>query len=421
MQSKMTTLKNGLRIITSSREHTETVSLGIWVKTGSAYEEANVNGISHFFEHMAFKGTDRRTALQIAEEIEDVGGQMNAYTSREFTSFYAKMLKGDAELAVDVLTDILEHSTFPADELVKEQEVVVQEIKQSIDTPDDIIFDYFQASAFPDQAVGRTILGQAETVRSFGQDSLRQYISTNYAGENIVVAAVGNIEHETFVRMVESRLSGLQAKTTFTPDIQSYKGGFYAENRDIEQAHVVLGFQGYKYCSDDYYPSILFSTLFGGGMSSRLFQEVREKRGLAYTVYSFTNFHTQDGLFGIYAGTGKDELKGMMPVMLDEIQKVRQQQVEAKELERAKVQLKASMLMSLESSSSTVEILARQMLLFNRIIPVDEMVELIEKVTLADIQDTAQKIFASKPTYTLLGSLDEYMSYDKLEKILKGS
>lgn len=419
MYSNMTTLPNGLRVITSSRPETETVSLGVWVKTGSAYEEAAVNGISHFLEHMAFKGTKRRTALQLSEEIEDVGGQSNAYTSREFTAFYSKMLKGDAELAVDVLADILQNSTFPEEELKKEREVVVQEIKQSIDTPDDIIFDYFQEQAFPNQAVGRSILGPKETVRSFSRETLQNYLKTNYAAENMIVCAVGNIEHEKFVKMVESRMSSFQPHTHFTPGPQQYVGGCYFENRDLEQAHLALGFRGCKYCTEEYYPSIIFSTLFGGGMSSRLFQEIREKRGLVYTVYSFTASHTQDGLFGIYAGTGPKDLKTLLPVVVDEIKKVCNEKVQIKELNRAKTQLKASMLMSLESSSATAEVLARQVLIFDRIIPVDEMVQRIEKVTLDDIQNVAQKIFSTKPTYTLLGSIKERVEYDELQKLLK--
>ena len=227
----MSRLKNGLRIITSTRENLESVSLGVWVKTGSAYEPEAMNGISHFFEHTCFKGTKKRNALQINEEIEDVGGQMNAYTSREFTAYYAKMLKNDAELAADVIADILLNATFPEEELVKEREVVVQEIKQTIDAPDDIIFDYFQETAFPNQALGRSILGPAEKVRSYNGDTLRRYISTNYAGENMVVCAVGNIKHDAFVKMIEQRMSSLQPKTNFTPEKQKYQGGFFLEKR----------------------------------------------------------------------------------------------------------------------------------------------------------------------------------------------
>ncbi len=419
MNSEMTTLPNGLRIITSPRPQTETVSLGVWVKTGAAYERKEVNGISHFLEHMAFKGTKKRTALQISEEIEDRGGQSNAYTSREFTAFYAKMLKDDAETAVDVLADTLQNSTFPEDELVKEREVVVQEIKQTIDTPDDIIFDYFQETAFPNQAVGRSILGPKDVVRSFTRDTLNNYMKTNYAAENMVACAVGNIDHEQFVEMIKNRMSNVQPHTDFSIEKQEYIGGQFCEQRDIEQAHVAIGFKGCKYETDLYYPTILLSTLFGGGMSSRLFQEIREKRGLVYTVYSFTASHTQDGLFGIYAGTGSKDVKELIPVIADEIKKICDTKVNEKELQRAKTQLKASMLMSLESSSATSEILARQQLIFNRIIPIKEMVERIDNTTLDDIQKTAQTIFSSNPTYTLLGAIGEHASYDELKNMLK--
>ncbi len=419
MQTQLTTLNNGLRIVTCSRPNTETVSLGIWIKTGSAYEDEKINGISHFLEHMVFKGTKNRTSLQISEEIENVGGQNNAYTSREFTAFYAKMLKDDTELALDVISDLILNPTFPEEELVKEREVVVQEIKQTIDSPDDIIFDYFQGKAFPDQPLGRSILGPTEKVRSFDGQALQNYLKTNYAAENIVVCAVGNLEHEKFVEMCRQRLSGLQPDVSFTAQPQKYVGGFYVEKRDIEQTHVVLGFEGFDYNSDHYYPAMIFSTLFGGGMSSRLFQEIREKLGLVYTVYGFANSHTQTGISGIYAGTTADELQKLLPVVAQEIKKVCYDKVDIKELNRAKAQIKASMLMALESSSSTSEVIARQMLLFDRVLPIKEMVEKIENVTLDDIRDTATRIFSSKPTYALLGSLKKYPDYEQLQQLIK--
>lgn len=419
MQTRQTILNNGLRIVTSERPQSETVSLGIWVNTGSAYEKENINGISHFVEHMVFKGTKDRNSLQISEDIENAGGQNNAYTSREFTAFYAKMLKNDIELAIDVIAGFVMSPTFPEDEMLKEKEVVVQEIKQGIDTPDDVIFDYFQEYAFPNQPLGRTILGPAEKVRSFTPEKLRDYMRHNYAAENTVVVAVGNLNHEAFVNMVKSRMAKYQPQTSFNIEPQIYKGGFYAEKRPIEQAHVLLGFKGLEYKNPMYYPVSIFSTLFGGGMASRLFQEVREKRGLVYSVYCFTNSHTKNGLFGIYAGTSGDELDNLIPVVVDEIKKVVQEKVSPKELERAKVQLKASMLMALESSSSSAELIARQMLLYNRVIPTDEIISRIEDVTLDDIQSAAQILFTSKPTYTLLGDLENYPDYEKVENYLK--
>ncbi len=419
MQTKQTILSNGLRIVTSERPQNETVSLGIWVNTGSAYETEDINGISHFVEHMVFKGTEKRTSLQISEEIENVGGQNNAYTSREFTAFYAKMLKNDLELALDVIADFIANPTFPADEMVKEKEVVVQEIKQGNDTPDDVIFDYFQEKAFPNQPLGRSILGPAEKVRAFTADDLRRYMQHNYAAENMMVVAVGNLNHDLFVKMVEARLADFRAKKLFTPAPQVYKGGFYTEKRDIEQAHVLIGFKGVEYFNPMYYPISVFSTLFGGGMSSRLFQEIREKRGLVYTVYSFTNSHTANGLFGIYAGLSGSEINQIIPVIADEIKKVVQDKVTEVEINRAKVQLKASILMALESSSATAEVIARQMLLYNRVIPIAEIVERIEAVSAEDIQKAAQMLFTSKPTYTLLGDITDYPDYERLQKYLQ--
>ena len=418
MQANITTLDNGLRIATSNRSGTQTVSLGIWVKTGSAYEVEEENGISHFLEHMVFKGTPKRTSFQIDAEIEDAGGQTNAYTSREFTAFYAKMLKDDAELALDVLSDIVLNANFPEAELQKERDVVVQEIKQTIDTPDDIIFDYFQAKAFENQAIGRNILGPAEKVLNYEATELKNYRQNHYGTNNMIVCAVGNINHQKFVDMVKARFNDFKNKTNFKIEEQNYTGGFYAENRDIEQAHILLGFKGFDYNSDNYYPATIFSTILGGGSTSRLFQEIREKRGLAYTAYSFNNAHTRSGLFGIYAGTTNDELKELMPVITDEIKKICNEKVSEKELSRAKVQLKASMLMGLESSSSSAEIMARQLLIFDRVIPVKEMVSRIENVTLEDIQNTARNIFASTPTYALVGDIKAHPTYDQICNML---
>lgn len=418
MNSKITTLSNGLRIITQERPQLETVSLGIWVKTGSAYENKQNNGISHFLEHMSFKGTATRTSLQISEEIENVGGHSNAYTSREFTAYYAKMMKEDAELAIDVLTDSIKNSIFPEEELVKERDVVIQEIKQTIDTPDDIVFDYFQETAFPNQALGRSILGPQEIVKSFDRESLQSYISSNYAAENMVICAVGNLNHEKIVDMVKARMSDFRAKTNFCVEEQKYVGGFFKETRPIEQSHVVLGFGSYPHKSKEYYDIAILSTILGGGMSSRLFQEIREKRGLVYSVYSYTSAHSQTGLFGIYAGTEAKELPILMPVLVDEIKKISNDLVTDKEFERAKVQLKASIKMGLESSSSTAEVLARQNLIYGKTLSIKEIIEKIDAATKESIRDVAAKIFKTNPTYTLLGAIDKHMEYDELQKAL---
>ena len=419
MQTNIRTLKNGLRIITSPRPESHSVTLGIWVKTGSACETAAENGISHFLEHMVFKGTPSRTSLQIDEEIENAGGQSNAYTSRECTAFYAKMLKEDTELALDVLADIFRNASFPEAEMQKEKEVVVQEIKQTIDTPDDIIFDYLQSQAFPNQALGRTILGPQEGVRGFSVADLQNYRRKHYAASNTVVCAVGNIEHEAFVNMVQKRFADFQPTPDFNKDSQQYQGGYFAEPRDIEQGHVLIGFEGVKYSADTYYPCTILSTILGGGSTSRLFQEIREKRGLVYSTYSFSNAHSGSGLFGIYAGTGNNELPALIPVICDEVKKISTDKVSAEELQRAKTQLKANMLMSLESSSATTEILARQMLIFDRIIPVEEMVEKIERVTQEDVRNIAEHIFSGTPSYTLVGDISNHPSYEFLQNNIR--
>ncbi len=416
--TEISTLDNGLKIITQERPALETVSLGLWVKTGSACEAEANNGISHFLEHMSFKGTNARTALQISEEIEDVGGQSNAYTSRECTAYFAKMMKEDAELAADVLIDSVKNSIFPQEELVKERDVVVQEIKQTYDTPDDIVFDYFQETAFPNQALGRSILGPQEKVKKFTREDLLSYIDTNYAAENMAVCAVGNITHNDFVNMVASRMSDYKAKVKFKADAQVYKGGFMAQKRDIEQSHVILGFQSSSYHNKGHFAEVVLSTILGGGMSSRLFQEIREKRGLVYSVYSFNSMYSNSGLFGIYAGTEAKDLPQLMPVVVDEIKKICNEPVTPKEFARAQAQIKAGLKMGLESSSSTAEVLARQQLMYGRTYTTAELTAQYDAVTIADITDAAQRIFQGAPTYTLLGAYDKFMEYDELQKAL---
>lgn len=419
MEIQQTTLSNGLRVITAERPQIETISLGIWVNTGSAAETYEDNGISHFIEHMVFKGTKKRSSLQISEDIENVGGATNAYTSRHFTCFYAKMLKNDAELAADVICDFITSPTFDEGEMVKEKEVVVQEIKQSNDAPDDLVFDFFQESAFPNQACGRTILGPIEHVRGFTAEQMRRYMKTHYAADHMVVVAVGNIKHGDFVKMIEDRMTGISEHIDYVADKQVYLGGTKTECKDIEQTHLVLGFKGTSYQDKDYYQYSVLSTILGGGMSSRLFQEIREKRGLVYTISSFHQSLKDTGVFGIYAGTTPKELHELLPVVTDELKKIMDKPVTEVELNRAKTQIKASLLMSLESSSATAEIIARQMLLFKRVIPTQEIVDKIESISASDLQFLSQKIFTSAPTYALLGCQGEkYPGFDEVKKLL---
>ncbi len=413
MSIQVTTLANGLRVVTDYMSTVETASIGAWVAVGTRHEKPELNGISHLLEHLAFKGTRRRSALAIAEEIEAVGGHLNAYTSRENTAYYAKVLKEDVALAVDIIADILQHSTMEPDELERERQVVIQEIHQAHDTPDDIIFDHFQQTAYPNQAIGRPVLGEAELIENLPREKVIDFMKGQYSASKIVVAAAGNVDHDIFVKLTEAAFCDLPEKGSTTDEPVIYQGGDYRESRDLEQVHVVMGLEGTSYKDPNYYPMSVLSTLLGGGMSSRLFQEVREKRGLAYSIYSFASSFEDGGIFGVYAGTGRDEVTELMPIICDEIQKLTDH-VSEEELARARAQLKASTLMTLESTASRSEQAARQLQIFNRIVPIEEVIEKIEEVDAAAIKTTVAKMVQSKPTFAALGPVDKVEDFDTL-------
>ncbi len=412
MTVRVTTLENGIRVVSDHMASVQSVSLGAWVEIGARHELPKVNGISHMLEHMAFKGTKRRSAQDLAEEIENVGGHINAYTSRENTAYYAKVLKDDVPLAVDVIADILQNSTMEAEELERERSVILQEIHQANDTPDDIIFDHFQQTAYPNQAIGRPVLGEADIVKALSRDEIMSYMGNNYSGDRLVFSAAGNIDHQHLVDLVSEKFKSLKPKSNIKPDPTKYKGGSYLENRDnLEQVHVVMGFDGVRYDDPDFYGISVMSTLFGGGMSSRLFQEIREKRALVYSIYSFVSSYDDGGMLGIYAGTGAEEVKELLPVVGQEIKKVCSE-VKEEEVTRSRAQLKSSILMSMESTSTRCEQMARQMIVFNRPIPVDEVVEKIDNINVDAVHRISQKIFATEPTLAAIGPLDHMPSFD---------
>ncbi|HTC11953.1 MAG TPA: pitrilysin family protein [Acetobacteraceae bacterium] len=402
---RLTRLPSGLTVVTERMERVETVSFGAYVGSGSRHELPEENGVSHFLEHMAFKGTERRTAAEIAEEIEAVGGHLNAYTAREQTAYYVKVLKDDTALAADIIGDILTHSTFDPEELERERGVILQEIGQANDTPDDIIFDHFQERAFPDQPIGRPVLGLEEGIRAMPRAMLTKYMRRHYPASNVVIGAAGALHHDQILELVGQHFADLPADPSPKAEPARYGGGQFREARDLDQVHIVLGFPAPGYADPDYYPTLLLSTLLGGGMSSRLFQEVREKRGLVYSIYSFSSPFMDGGLFGIYAGTGESEAAELMPVTLTELHKV-QHAVTETELARARAQVKASLLMSLESTGSRCEQLARQLQVFGRVIPTEETVGKINAVTTADVCRAAGRIFRAAPTLATLGPVD---------------
>lgn len=399
---RLTRLGNGLTVVSETMPRVETVSIGVYVGTGTRDEEAAENGVSHFLEHMAFKGTARRDALAISAEIEGVGGHLNAWTAREQTAYYAKVLKEDVGLAADILGDILTHSVFAPEEIERERGVILQEIGQAADTPDDIVFDHFQAVAFPDQPMGRPTLGSEETVRAIGRETLLAYLARHYHSSNTIVAAAGAIEHETLLDLVRRHFADLPAGAAPPPLPARYAGGEYREEQDLEQVHIVLGFEGVAYRDPLYWPVMLLATLLGGGMSSRLFQEIRERRGLVYAISAFATPFRDSGLFQIYAGTGEEQAAELIPATLAELARVRHD-VTAEELERAKAQLRASLLMSLESTGSRCEQLARQIFVHGRVVPVEETKAKIAAVTREDIAAAARRVFSGRPTLAVLG------------------
>lgn len=406
MPVQLTTLPSGLRVITDPMDSVETVATGIWVAAGTRHETEDVNGISHLLEHMAFKGTARRSAQDIAEEMDNVGGQLNAYTSRDHTAYFSKVLKEDTPLAVDILTDILLNPAMDEEELAREQYVVVQEIYQAIDTPDDIIFDHFQATAFPEQPMGWPVLGREAIVKSITSQGLKTYMNGHYAADAMVVSASGAVDHDAFVSVVEAALAGLPQETQVSESPGQYAGGEYRERRGLEQVHIVLGFNGVAFDDSDFYNIAALSTLLGEGMSSRLFQEIREKRGLAYSVFSTAQSFSDAGLFSIYTGTGRDDVPKLIPVLCDEIKKSTEKVFDA-EVARARAQLKAGILMSLESPSSRCAQRARQILVYGRPLSTDEVIERIEGVNAQGIVAAAQRVFSGRPTLAALGELDK--------------
>ncbi len=417
MTIQETRLANGLRVLTDPMSHVETVSLGAWVDVGTRHERLSEHGISHLMEHMAFKGTQRRSARLIAEEIENVGGYLNAATSREQTCFYAKVLKADTALAVDVIADIVQHSVFDPEELEREKAVVIQEIAQAEDTPDDIVFDYFQATAYPEQPLGRAILGTPTSVAATTRETLQGFLATRYTAEAMVVAAAGAIDHQAFVRLVEDHFTALPSGVSPPPIQAVYQGGYHCEARDLEQAQVLLGFDGVAYEHPHHYAHHVLATLLGGGMSSRLFQEVREKRGLAYSVYSYASSYSDGGLFTVYAGAAGEQVAALIPVLCDEITGVLKGVSQA-ELSRARAQLQASILMGLESTSSRLDQLGRQTLSLGRVIGTEEMVAGIMAVDTKMVIDAAATMLALPPTVTLLGDVGKPPGYEAIRAML---
>jgi predicted Zn-dependent peptidase len=405
MTSKITVLPNGLRVVTDTMENVETVSMGLWVGVGTRHEEEADNGVAHLVEHMLFKGTERRSAFDISAQME------NAYTTRETTAYYAKILKQDIDLTADVLCDMMQNATLDPGELERERGVVVQEIGQSIDQPDDIIFDHLQAVSYPQSGLGRAILGTSDIIKNIPRDRLTGYIKTNYAAPNIVFAAAGAVHHDHIVDLATKYLDKIPSVSGTHMDPAKFHSGDMREAREIEQLHVALAFDAISYSHEDYFALSVLSTLLGGGMSSRLFQEVREKRGLVYSIYSFVSAYKDGGQFGIYAGTDPLRVDELLPVVAEQMHLLTKG-VTDEELNRAKAQLRSSLFMSMESTMSRAEKLAFNQLIYNRIIPNSEILAKIEAVSAADMQRLAVQLLQGLPVSAFVGPLGKVPSGD---------
>ncbi|HTT46881.1 MAG TPA: pitrilysin family protein [Pseudolabrys sp.] len=403
MSVEVTRLPSGLWVVTDRMPHLESASLGVWVGAGGRNERPDEHGISHLLEHMAFKGTKRRNARQIAEEIEAVGGELNAATSVESTAYYARVLKADVPLALDVLADILTEPAFDPEELRREQNVIVQEIGASEDDPDGVVFDRLQETAFPKQPVGRTILGTPETVRSFDPARLRSYMARNYRAPDMLVVATGAVEHAAIVAEAERRFASFSGPAAPPPEPARFGGGTKVERRDLEQVHIALALQGVPVRDDDLYNLQVFTSVLGSGMSSRLFQEVRENRGLCYAIHAFHMPFADTGLFALYAGTDEADAPELMRVAIDQTM-LATETLNETEVARAKAQMKAGLLMALESSEARLGQIARQMLAYGRPIPLEEIVAKVDAVTVDSARAAGHTLIRrGRPAIAALG------------------
>ena len=405
MSVEITKLPSGLTVITDTMPHLETASLGVWTGVGGRDEQPNEHGISHLLEHMAFKGTAKRSSREIVEEIEAVGGDLNAGTSTETTAYYARVLKADVSLALDVLSDILANPTFVAEELEREKSVIVQEIGAAQDTPDDVVFEHLNELCYPDQPIGRSLLGTPATLKAFDRDVLRNYLTTHYRGPEMVVSAAGAVDHARIVSDVSERFASFSGEVAPKPKPAKFgKGGSRVVHRDLEQAHLTLALEGLPQADPALFSLQVFANTLGGGMSSRLFQEVREQRGLCYSIYTFHAPYTDTGFFGLYTGTDPADAPEMMEVIVDVMTDAVETLTEA-EINRAKAQMKAGLLMALESCSARAEQLARHILAYGRPLTVDELVARIDAVSVESTRDAARALLArSKPAVVALGS-----------------
>jgi predicted Zn-dependent peptidase len=398
---KKTVLDNGLTIVTEDIESVKSVTAGIWVKTGSRHEDDGLAGITHFLEHMLFKGTEKRSSYDIALSMESVGGYLNAFTSTEYTCYYSRCLDSKLETALDVLTDMVRNSRFPEEEMLKEKKVVLEELKMYKDSPDDVIFEEFGSQVFKNHPIGRPIIGFENTIQSFTREDLFDYIGNRYRPDNLLLAVAGNTDHDEVVRLAGEMLDIQTEKTTENPKqpLTPYEVSKKVITKQIEQTHMILGRRSLDYDHPEKYILLLANTILGGGMSSRLHQNIREKYGYCYSIGSFNQTYMDSGLFGVYIGTDQEYVDHVRSLIFEEFDRMQSEIVPEKELQQAKAHLKGKLLLSQESTSNRMNRLAKSELYFNRFITLDELVEKIDEVTSDDIIDFSESFF-DKDSYS---------------------
>jgi predicted Zn-dependent peptidase len=400
-------LNNGIQVVTCNMPNFRSVAINIIVNVGSRNESFQENGISHFLEHMAFKGTTSRTSKQIAEEFDNIGGHFNAYTSREQTVYHAKVLSEYTEKAIDILADILQNSVYNKEDILKEQSVITQEIAQTLDNPDDLAYEKLLEVAYVNQPIGRSILGTVENITKFDKDILTQYIDKHYFAENIVISAAGDIEHSKIVDLANNYFNNIKSNSNYISNKKvikaNYTNGHSIIDKDLEQVSYMLAYEGISYKDiHAYYTAQLMSIIFGGGISSRLFQEVRENRGLAYSVGSFMSSYNDTGLFMIHAGAGREHLSELVKVINQEKEQICLN-ITQEELDRAKAQVRSSLLMADEKTGYKSEEIGKNYSIFGRFFLTKDILEVIDSVTTKDIINIAGKIFSSKASISLVG------------------
>ena len=418
MTIDVTKLDNGLRIVMEDIPFVRSVSFGIWIKNGSRDESADTNGISHFIEHMLFKGSNKRNAKEIADAMDEIGGQVNAFTSKEYTCYYTRTLDSHFDIALDVLSDMFLNARFDEADIDKERNVILEEINMYEDTPDDMVHDLLQKGVYKDGSLGLSILGTKESIGGFTQSQFKEYVSKHYIPSNTIIAVAGNLKNTDALNKIKEAFSGFEGTSPVKEDItQKYKPSFITRDKDIEQVHLCIGFPGIAIGTDESYAMAAMNTMFGGGMSSRLFQKIREEHGLAYSVYSYHQGFSDTGTFTIYAALAAAQMDDVMGLILDEVKVLFSDKISKEQLAKTKEQLKSNYILSLESVASRMNSIGRNLLMLDRVVTADELIQKIDAINLESFYNLCGKVFQMEQmSLAIVGDTENIKDLTNIEK-----